>query len=537
MKLTYQGLQDKAAWQKLGIKLPSYDVEAVSKATVAAPRWVHLGIGNIFRIFLGGIADKLIGEGLLDKGITCVETFDYDVVDKIYAPHDNLVLAATLHSNGKRDLAVLGSLCEAIKAQSGNAQSTKRLKEIFTAPSLQLVSFTITEKGYALRGSDGTYLPYVQKDIEQGPQQATGAMGVVTALLYERFQNGATPLALVSMDNVSQNGKKLRESVITMAQEWQQRGLVTAEFVAYVSDESKVSFPWSMIDKITPRPSEAVAADLKARGIEDMDVVVTSKKTYIAPFVNAEGPQYLVVEDNFPNGRPPLEKAGVYMTDRNTVNLSERMKVTVCLNPVHTALCTYDCLLGYEFFADGMKDPDLDRLGRRLAYVEGLPTVEDPRILSPKAFLDELWSERFPNVYMGDTSARIATDISQMVGIRFGHTIQAYLDKDGNTDALIAEPLAIAGWMRYLLAVDDQGKSFELSPDPMLKELTAQLGEVKFGQPQSVGQHLRPILSNANIFGLDLYKAGLGERIETMVSEMLAGPGAVRRTLQKYLPA
>ena len=91
-----------------------------------------------------------------------------------------------------------------------------------------------------------------------------------------------------------------------------------------------------------------------------MQPVITSKSTYIAPFVNAEGPQYLVIEDSFPNGRPAMEKtegAGVYLTDRDTVNKSERMKVTVCLNPIHTALGPYGCVLGYELFSDEMKDP------------------------------------------------------------------------------------------------------------------------------------------------------------------------------------
>ena len=68
-----------------------------------------------------------------------------------------------------------------------------------------------------------------------------------------------------------------------------------------------------------------------------MDVIVTGKKTYTAGFVNSEKPQYLVIEDRFPNGRPPLEKVGVYMTDRDTVNNTERMKVTTCLNPLHTS--------------------------------------------------------------------------------------------------------------------------------------------------------------------------------------------------------
>ena len=84
MKLTMYGIKDCAAWEEAGIALPGYDVEAVSARAKEAPVWVHFGIGNIFRIFIGGIADGLLEEGVLDRGITCVETFDYDVVDKIY---------------------------------------------------------------------------------------------------------------------------------------------------------------------------------------------------------------------------------------------------------------------------------------------------------------------------------------------------------------------------------------------------------------------------------------------------------------------
>ena len=98
---------------------------------------------------------------------------------------------------------------------------------------------------------------------------------------------------------------------------------------------------------------------LTAAGFEDMKITVTSKGGYTAAFINAEKPQYLVIEDRFPNGRPPLEKAGVYMTDRDTVNNMERMKVTTCLNPLHTVLAVYGCLLGYDTIANEMKDPEL----------------------------------------------------------------------------------------------------------------------------------------------------------------------------------
>lgn len=536
MKLTRNGIKNQELWEKAGIKLPGYDVETVSEKAKKEPKWVHFGIGNIFRVFIGGIADGLLEEGALDRGITCVETFDYDVVDKIYEPYDNLGLSVILHGDGTREYKVLGSFAEAVKAQSSDPVQWKRLKEIFATPSLQMVSFTITEKGYALQKADGTWFPFVESDIKNGPDQAVGAMAVLTAMLYERYQAGKYPLALVSMDNCSQNGAKLRESVLTMTEEWQKAGFVDSGFAAYVSDEKTVSFPWTMIDKITPRPSEQIADDLEKLGVEDMQPVITGKKTYIAPFVNAEKPQYLVIEDSFPNGRPALEKGfGVYLADRETVNLSERMKVTVCLNPVHSATGPLGVALGYELFAQMLNtDEDMMKMARMVAYDEGLPVVPDPGILSPQEFVDELFNDRFPNEYLGDTNLRLAVDVSQMVGIRFGETIKAYAAKYGDASRLTAIPLGIAGWLRYMLAVDDEGKKYELAPDPMNEEIQEQLKDIIVGQPETFMDQLKPILSNERIFFTDLYQAGVGEKIETMFREMIAGPGAVKATVHKY---
>ena len=539
MKLTMAGIKDREAWEKAGIQLPGYDVEEVSEKARKSPRWVHFGIGNIFRVFIGGIADGLLEEGALDRGLTCVETFDYDVADKIYAPYDNLGLSVILHGDGTRDYKVLGALAEAVKAQSSNDKQWNRLKEIFAAPSLQLVSFTITEKGYALQKADGTWFPFVEADIKNGPAKATGAMAVLTAMLYERYQAGKHPLALVSMDNCSQNGARLRQSVLIMAEEWKKAGYVDDGFLAYVSDEKTIAFPWTMIDKITPRPSEQIAADLEALGVEDMQPVITAKKTYIAPFVNAEKPQYLVIEDSFPNGRPALEKGfGVYMADRKTVNLAERMKVTVCLNPVHSATGPLGVALGYELFAHMLNtDADMMKMARMVAYDEGLPVVQDPGILSPQAFVDELFNDRFPNEYLGDTNLRLAVDVSQMVGIRFGETIKAYVEKYGDASRLTALPLGIAGWLRYMLAVDDAGKKYELAPDPMNEEIQEQLKDIVVGQPETFTDQLRPILSNERLFFIDLYKAGVGEKVENMFREMIAGPGAIKATIHKYVNA
>lgn len=537
MELTINGIKNRKLWEKAGIELPKYDVEKTSEKAKEKPQWVHFGIGNIFRIFIGGIADSLLEEGEWDRGIICAEAFDYDVVDKIYEPFDNLGLNVIVHSDGTREYKVIGSLAEAVKATAEDPIQWKRLKEIFSSPSLQMVTFTITEKGYALLKSDGTWLPFAEADVRKGPEAAVGVMAVVTAMLYERYKAGKYPLALVSMDNCSQNGAKLRGAVMMLAEEWQKAGFVEAGFTEYVSNEKLIAFPWTMIDKITPRPSEQIADDLEVLGVENMQPVITEKRTYIAPFVNAEKAQYLVIEDNFPNGRPVLEKGfGVYMTDRETVNLSERMKVTVCLNPVHSAVGPLGVVLGYDLFAHMLNtNEDMMKMARMVAYDEGLLVVPNPGILSPQAFVDELFNERFPNEYLGDTNLRLAVDVSQMVGIRFGETIKAYVAKYGDASHLTAIPLGIAGWLRYMLGIDDEGKPYELAPDPMSEEIREQLKDIVVGQPETFKDQLKPILSNERIFFTNIYETGLGEKIETMFHEMIGGQGSVKETIHKYV--
>jgi len=160
----------------------------------------------------------------------------------------------------------------------------------------------------------------------------------------------------------------------------------------------------------------------------------------------------------------------------------------------------------------------------------------DPKILSPKSFIDEVMEKRLPNPFVPDTPQRIATDTSQKVAIRFGETIKSYIAReDLNVTDLTYVPLAIAGWLRYLLAVDDNGNAFECSSDPMLETLQKQLSGVKLGDPASAQGKLEAILTNDTLFGTDLVKCGLSGKIEAMFAEMLAGPGAVRATLVKYL--
>ncbi len=538
MKLSTEGLKNQQEWLEKGYHLPQYDRAAMIAETRENPVWVHFGAGNIFRAFQANLAQRLLEEGSAKAGITVCEGFDYEIVEKQYRPHDDLSVLVTLKADGTIEKSVIGSIGESTILDSENDAEYTRLKEIFSRDSLQLCTFTVTEKGYSLVNGKGEELPAVTADFAAGPEKPQSYIGKVVSLLYTRYLSGKKPIAMVSTDNCSHNGEKLYAAVMAFAKAWIANGLAEKGFEEYLNDESKVSFPWSMIDKITPRPDASVEEMLRKDGLEDLDPVVTSKKTWVAPFVNAEETEYLVIEDKFPNGRPALEKVGVIFTDRDTVNNVERMKVTTCLNPLHTALAVYGCILGYTKISDEMKDTELVNLVNTLGYKEGLPVVVNPGVLDPKEFIDTVLQVRVPNPFMPDTPQRIATDTSQKLGIRYGETIKSYVaDADLDVTGLTMIPLVQAGWLRYLMAVDDNGNAFEPSPDPLLEEAQKYVAEFKLGESYSeaaIAEKVMPLLKNAQIFGVDLEEVGLAGKVISFFAELIAGVGAVRETLKKY---
>ena len=537
MKLNAQGLADRKQWEEKGYTLPEFDREAVTKATKENPFWIHFGPGNIFRAFQANVVQNLLNAGLLDRGLVVAEGYDYEIVEKMNHPCDDYNLLVTLKANGTVEKTVIGSVVESLTVDSTNATDWARLKEIFGKDSLQMASFTITEKGYSLVNGRGDYLPGVPEDLANGPKNAMSYMGKVTALVHARYEAGQKPIAMVSMDNCSHNGDKLYAAVNAFAEAWVKNGVVDEGFLAYVNDKNKVSFPWSMIDKITPRPDASVEAILKEDGIEGLEPVITSKNTYVAPFVNAEETEYLVIEDAFPNGRnAALEKGGLMFTERETVDKVEKMKVCTCLNPLHTCLAVFGCILGYEKISDEMKDAELKKLVETVGYVEGLPVVVNPGVLDPKEFIDTVLNVRIPNPFMPDTPQRIATDTSQKLAIRFGETIKAYAASDELDVAdLKLIPVVFAGWLRYLMGVNDNGEKFELSPDPLLDTVCPYVAGFELGKEADVESALKPILEDAKIWGVNLYEVGMADKVCGYFAEMIKGPGAVRATLKKYV--
>lgn len=510
---------------------PEYNVSEVRKDTIINPEWLHFGAGNIFRGYVARLNQELIDKGEISSGISVVESFDEEIIDKIYKPYDNLSISVTLNKDGKFQSNLVANLSEALKLNF----DFERISEIILKDSLKIVSFTITEKGYNLYTTDGKFSDIVNEDIVNGPEKSLHLMSKLVYLLYIRFKNGARPLTLLSLDNCSHNGDKLFDSIYTISKEWVKNNFIDEEFLKYLSDDKCVSFPLSMIDKITPRPSVEIEKYLNRLGLENISPIITTGGTYIAPYVNLEEAEYLVIEDKFANGRPPLEKVGVYMTDKQTVDKVETMKVTTCLNPLHTTLAIFGCLLGYESISDEMQDEDLLNLIKKIGYDEALPVVVNPGILDPKEFIDEVINIRLPNPYIPDTPQRIATDTSQKIPIRFGNTIKAYYNsEEKSVSNLKYIPLVLAGWLRYLLGVDDNGEVFDRSPDPLLDYLTLTLEDIKLGSFKET-EKLNELLENELIFGVNLNEVGMGSLIVDYFKELCDSKNAVRKTLKKYL--
>ncbi|MER7797534.1 mannitol dehydrogenase family protein [Microbacterium sp. NPDC096154] len=509
------------AFEAAGFGIPRYDVRAMRAATAERPAWVHFGAGNFFRSLHAVVAQQLLDAGH-DTGIVLANLRDAAVVENSRAT-DDLFVNAVMREDGSLEPTVIASVAESHHLAPESDEGWARLTAVFENPSLQLVTLTVTEKGYAT----------APDDLVQGPGQVRGAIPALASLLLARFAAGAAPVALVSTDNFSDNGDRLASALRGVAEVWIAAGQAPPEFGVYLAGPS-VAYPSTMVDRITPAPSAAVGEALAALGLQGTELHERGSGGPLAAFSNTEAVSYLVLEDAFPNGRPPFERSSVVLGDRETVARADRMKVCTCLNPLHTAMAVTGCLLGFTRIADMMQDADIRRLVVGVGAVEGLPVVDTPAGMDPKAFLREVIERRLPNPGLPDAPQRIAADTSQKVGIRFGETIRRHVAA-GSAQSLTWIPFAIAAWIRYLLAIDDRGEPFERSPDPLLEQLDERLAPasgrgVRFGEPRTATA-ARELLADASIFGVDLVAAGVAPTVIAHLSTLLHGPGAVRAAL------
>ena len=146
MKLTNAGIENLEELKSLGYGVPEYDREQVTRNTKENPFWIHFGAGNIFRAFQANVVQNLLNRGELNRGIVVAEGYDYEIIEKMNRPHDDLGIVVTLKADGTIEKNVVGSVVESLRLDSDNTEEYGRLKEIFAKESLQMATFTITEK-------------------------------------------------------------------------------------------------------------------------------------------------------------------------------------------------------------------------------------------------------------------------------------------------------------------------------------------------------------------------------------------------------
>jgi fructuronate reductase/mannitol 2-dehydrogenase len=414
------------------IKVPTYDRRAL------APGVVHLGVGCFHRAHQAVYFDELAARGISTEwGIVGVGLRSREVGDAL-AAQDGLY--SVVERAPMRDrVRVIGVVQRCLFAPEEREAVLTALADART----RVVTLTVTATGYR--------------------------MDAVPALLVDaldrRRRSGAGPFTVLSCDNLPGNGEVTRRAVLACARE---RGGVLAAWI-----EEHVTFPNSMVDRITPRTTED-DRDMLARrfGVLDRSPVITE------PF------SQWIVEDDFCNGRPPLEAVGVqFVSDVRPYALMK----TRMLNAAHVAMGHLGALAGMETMDEAMRDPVL------AAYADGLMREVAP-LLPPVPGVDldqyrETLLARFANPRVADQLHRLGRNGSAKVPAHVLASMQRAVNEDRPSELLLH---AVAGWMRLLRGVDDAGRPVEVE-DPELERLgpLARAG----------GSDPRPLLSVRDVFG------------------------------------
>ena len=475
------------------IRRPGYDRSRVT------PGIVHLGIGAFHRAHQAVVIDDLLARGATDWGIVGASLRSPDTRDAL-APQDCLYTLA-VRSGAGTEHRIIGSVLGTMVATENPPQLIARL----TNPATRIVSLTVTEKGYCHTPQTGELddrHPDIVHDL-QNPGTPRSAIGFLVAALARRRIAGAAPFTVLSCDNLSANGHTVGRIVTQFA------ALRSRNLAKWI--EAEVAFPSTMVDRIVPETTDADrAAVSSALGMTDAWPVVTE------PFTQ------WIVEDRFSTGRPDFAAAGVQLV--TDVKPFEHMKLRL-LNASHSALAYLGYLAGYETIASTMTDERFAAFARQVME-DAAPTLDMPDGTDLASYSASLL-ERFANPALHHRTWQIAMDGSQKLPQRLLATMQDRLRLGLSIDT---HALAVAGWMRYVTAKDEQGRAIDVR-DPLAPKLAA-IAEAA----GPVADRLAPaLLEVGSVFG------ALGEdpRIRSAVTQALAKLYEVgaRKAVQEFRSA
>jgi mannitol-1-phosphate/altronate dehydrogenase len=469
--------------------VPTYDRSALTPAVV------HFSVGGFHRshqlLYFDELAQRGISEGW---GVVGVGLNSRAMKDAL-APQDHLYTVVERSPDGER-ARVVGVMVDYHFAP--DAPGT--VLDILTDPRTRMVSLTITGSGYRLDPQSGAFdadCPDIRWDVRETDRPRT-VFGFLVEALDRRRRAGLPPFTVVSCDNMHRNGEATRAAVVGFAR---LRDEVLARWIA-----DRVSFPSSMVDRITPHttPEQREAIALRY-GVDDRWPVITE------PF------SQWFIEDDFCNGRPPLDRVGVHFVD--DVAQYELMK-TRLLNASHSALGYLGSLAGYESIDQVMADPVFARYAAQLMDVEVAPLLPPPDGIDLGEYRSSLL-QRFANPAIADQLPRLCRRGSTKMPHHLLPSLRQALDEDRPHRLLT---LAVAAWFRYLRGVDAAGRRITVD-DPRAELLQA--------LAQAGGDDPRLLLGVTSIFG-DLvdrpeFVAELGRALADLDRD------GVRRTLADSL--
>ncbi|MHA6689943.1 mannitol dehydrogenase family protein [Devosia sp. A449] len=416
-----------------GIAVPRYDRNSVT------PGIVHLGIGAFHRAHMAVYVDDLLAEHP-DWAIVGASLRRPDTKEAL-APQDGLYTVAVRDASGTHP-RVIGSILKVLDANT----EREELLALMASPAIRIVSLTVTEKGYCHDPATGELdqrHPDIVHDLAN-PTAPKSAPGMLVEALARRQAAGIAPFAVMSCDNLPSNGATVKRIVTALAR------LRDAKLGDYVGN---TAFPGTMVDRIVPSTTDADRATVtELIGVEDAWPIMTE------PFTQ------WVIEDDFPQGRPPFEQVGAQLVA--DVEPFERMKLRM-LNGSHSTMAYLGYLAGYDYISDVMGDPDFVTLIHGLMTEEAMPTLDMPGV-DLGAYRDQLL-ERFRNPALQHRTWQIAMDGSQKLPQRLLGTIRDRLAAGLPFERL---GLGVAAWMRYVTGIDETGESIDVR-DPLAMRMLA----------------------------------------------------------------
>lgn len=487
MKLSKKSLAQLPA----SVATPKYELGKISR------KIAHIGVGAFHRAHAALYLDDLLNEktterwGIVGIGILPNDRKTFDALssqDCLYT-----LIERDAHTESAR---IVGSIIEYVYAHNNISQAV----EVLTDEAVGILSLTITEAGYCYdQGTDSLdkNIASIKSDIAN-PQNPCTAFGLITLGLKLRKERGMRPFTVMSCDNIQKNGDLTRKLILEFAAE------IDKELAEWISKE--VTFPNSMVDRITP-----------ATTAEDIKHVTETYNIDDAWPVCCETFKQWVIEDEFCNGRPELEKVGVQFT--KDVGPFEKMKIRL-LNASHSAMGYLGYLAGFRYIDQIAVDGEFRRYVRMMMDNEVTDTLDFVEGIDLNQYKTALL-ERFSNPNIKDTAARICMDGSGKIPKFILPTVRDRL-KAGKSIALLT--LVVSSWIKYLTGKDESGEQIILQ-DPIASDL--QKAALESGRDPRIfieQRHLFGDLADSEKFYNELKKQ----------LEMLYSIGA-RKTLQSII--